>query len=144
MILQYNEPVTFGKSGTFAQLSPVGFDVSEDNRQSWTVAQSCEFQASLSIPRQDIAFFIEATPFTVQGRISDQSLFIYVNGLFQGFHTFRGSMVMQIPIRRHAITSRSTRIQFVLPNAVSPSSLGISSDLRELGLAIKEMRFDAL
>jgi hypothetical protein len=144
MILQYNEAITFGKFGTFAQLSPIGFDVSEDSRQSWTVAQSCEFQASLSIPRQDIAFFIDATPFTIPDRIAVQPLFIYVNGLFQGFHTFRGSMVLQIPIRRHAITSRSTRIQFVLPNAVSPSSLGISSDLRELGLAITEMRFDAL
>jgi hypothetical protein len=70
-------------------------------------------------------------------------LFVYVNGLFQGFHTFRGTTTMAIPIRRHAITSRSTRIQFVLPTAVSPNSLGLSADLRELGLAITEMRFDA-
>jgi hypothetical protein len=30
MILQYNEPITFGKNGTFAQLSPIGFDLTED------------------------------------------------------------------------------------------------------------------
>lgn len=142
LILQYNEAITFGKSGSFAQLSPIGFDLSEAGPLSWTVQQSCEFQASLSIPRQDIAFFINATPFQVPNSASAQSLFIYVNGLFQGFHTFRGSSVVEIPIRRHAITSRSTRIQFVLPNAVSPNSLGISGDLRELGLAITEMRFD--
>ncbi len=88
--------------------------------------------------------FIDATPYTVQDRISAQTLFIYVNGLFQGFHTFRGNMVLQIPIRRHAITSRSTRIQFVLPNAISPKSMGLSADLRELGLAITAMRFDAI
>ncbi len=144
MSLQYNEAITFGKSGTFAQLSPIGFDVSEDTNHSWTIVQSCEFQASLAIPRQDITFFIDATPFTVENKIASQSLFIYVNGLFQGFHTFRGSTVLQIAIRRHAITSRSTRIQFVLPDAASPSSLGMSADLRELGLAITEMRFDAI
>ena len=110
---------------------------------SWTVQQSCEFEASLSIPRQDIAFFINATPFQIPDKISAQSLFVYVNGIFQGFHTFRESALIQIPIRRHAITSRSTRIQFVLPNAVSPQSFGTSRDIRELGLAITEMRFDA-
>jgi hypothetical protein len=144
MILQYNEPITFGKNGTFAQLSPIGFDLSEDGPLSWTVLQYCEFQASLAIPRQDIAFYINATPFQMPDGNSAQQLFVYVNGLFQGFHTFRGSTEVQLSIRRHAITSRSTRIQFVLPNAVSPHSLGISEDLRELGLAITEMRFDAL
>lgn len=53
-------------------------------------------------------------------------------------------MIIEVPIRRHAITSRSTRIQLVLPDAVSPHSLAISSDLRELGLAITQMRFDAV
>lgn len=144
LILQYNEAITFGKSGSFAELSPIGFDLSEDGPLSWTIQQSCEFQASLAIPRQDIAFFISATPFKGAPGAQAQSLFVYVNGLFQGFHTFRGSTVVQMPIRRHAITSRSTRIQLVLPNAVSPQSLGISSDLRELGLAITEMRFDAI
>lgn len=143
LILQYNEAITFGKTGSFAALSPVGFDMSENGPLSWTVKQSCEFQVSLAIPRQDIAFFINAIPFQVPKGAAAQSLFVYVNGLFQGFHTFRGSTVVEIPIRRHAITSRSTRIQFVLPDAVSPQSLGISADLRELGLAITEMRFDA-
>ena len=142
--MQYNEAITFGRSGSFAQLSPIGFDLSEDGPLSWTVQQSCEFQVSLAIPRQDIAFFINATPFEVSEGSSAQGLFVYVNGLFQGFHTFRGSSIVQMPIRRNAITSRSTRIQFVLPNAVSPHSLGMSADLRELGLAITEMRFDAI
>ncbi len=143
-MLQHNETITFGRSGSITQFNPIGFDITENSPQSWTILPSCEFEIALSIPRNDLTFVLDATPFLVPGMVSSQSVFVYVNGLFQGFHIFRGSSLMEFSVRRHAINSRTTRMQFVLPDAVSPQALGLSTDLRELGLAFTALRFGSV
>ncbi len=137
--MKYDEPVTFGARGTAKTLSPVGFDFS-DTVTSWTTIQHCSLEASLPIPRQDISLEIDAFPF-VTDSITSQQLFVYLNGLFVGFHTFADRHLLKCPVSRSAISSRSTVLSLVIPTAVSPNSLGLSSDLRLLGLSFFSISF---
>jgi hypothetical protein len=139
--MDYNQPITFGRSGLINDLSPSGFDTSEDANHSWTVKQFCEFEVALPMPRQEVSLRIEATPFLAQGKVNSQQLFVYVNGLFQGFHTFYVDEHVVFQILRNAISSRATRVQLVLPTAASPQALGISADIRPLGIALTRLTF---
>ena len=137
--MKYDEPITFGARGSAKTLSPEGFDFGDDVT-SWTVIQQCSLSVALPIPRQDITLEIDAFPF-VTDKIQAQQLFVYLNGLFVGFHTFTDRHTLKCPIARSAVSSRSTVLSLVIPTAVSPNSLGLSSDLRKLGLAFFSISF---
>jgi hypothetical protein len=84
---------------------------------------------------------MDAFAFSHPGKVENQQLFIFINGLFQGFHLFRDRETKAFPITRSAISSRSTLLSFVLPAAITPHSVGLSDDLRSLGLAFFSITF---
>jgi hypothetical protein len=143
MSVHYNESITFGRAGAAKRLNSSGIDFGEDTGRSWTCAPVAELDCSLSFPRQDVLFEIEASPFIVPGHISIQKMFIFLGGTFVGYSAFTGHAVREFPVNRNAITGRGTRLSLVIPTAVSPSSLGLSEDLRELGIYLSSITFKA-
>jgi hypothetical protein len=98
----------------------------------------------LSFPRTDVLLEIEAAPFIVRDLISIQHMFLFLGGSFIGFCALTGDAVRQFPVNRNAISggpARSTRLSLVIPTAVSPSSLGLSDDVRELGFHLSSITF---
>src|SRR5438105_2527265 len=139
--MQYDEALTFGAAGSVRKVTTAGFDFGESAPYSWTIAQSCEIDVPLPMPRQEVAFQIDAAPFTSGERVTGQQLVVYLNGLFLGMHTFRSREAKMFPVFRTAISPRSTRIALVIPTAASPKQLGLSSDVRELGFAVYSILF---
>ena len=140
-MLQYNQPITFGPGGAAQELNPVGISFDDNGPFSWTIAQVAELDVQLPIPRDSVALELTATPFTHEDRIKSQQVFIYLNGLFQGFCTLSQNETKSFPILRSAFSPRVSRLTFVLPTAASPKRMGIGEDMRELGMALTSLIF---
>jgi hypothetical protein len=142
--MDYDQPIGFGSNGNVGKFPTIGFDLTEEGPSSWTVRQCCELEIPLPMPRQNIGLSIESSPFLAKGKISAQQLFVYVNGLFQGFHLFQAPETVTFRVSRNAITNRATRVHLVIPTAISPKNLGLGSDMRDLGLAVTTLSFVSL
>jgi hypothetical protein len=141
MAISYNEPITFGRNGTAQGLNCTGIDFSEDGSQSWTSAPVAEIDVQLPFARQDIMLEINATPYLIDGRVAMQDVFVFTGGLFTGFAKLAGHTLLSFPLNRSTLSGRSTRLALVIPTAVSPRSLGLSQDQRELGIYLNAITF---
>jgi hypothetical protein len=141
MTINYNEPITFGRSGTAVGLNCSGVDFSEDSGRSWTLGSTAEMDIQLPFARQDVVIQLEASPFLVPDILLAQNVFIFLGGLFVGYHTLKGHVIGSFPVSRGVVSGRVTRLSLVLPNAASPRSMSISADLRELGIYLTSINF---
>lgn len=128
--------VKFGRNGNITTLPNAGFDLADGEQSSWTEQQTAWFEVTPRWPAKDLNLSFAASPFLVGSRISHQHVFIYVNGLFCGLVTLFEPRECDIHVPRNTISGRSTRITFAIPTAQSPQRLGISEDIRTLGIAL--------
>ena len=132
--LELGDEITFGGDGSIKRYSPVGLDLSEPGLLSWSSAPVVHFEAMIAPSRNDFILQCTVIPFLGQGRLGQQQVFVYVNGIWVGFHTIYNESELALPVPRSTISSRITRFSFVIPTAVSPKHLGLSDDIRILGL----------
>jgi hypothetical protein len=144
MASSYNVPITFGANGTAQGLNCTGIDFSDGGDQSWTSAPVAELDILLPPARQDIMVRIDASPFLIPDVVLAQQVFIFIGGLFVGFHTLRSHQVMEFPLARGIVSGRQSRMTLTLPNATSPSSSLLSRDLRELGIYLRTIAFNTI
>lgn len=139
-ILKTNQALTFGKIGSIKEYEPFGFDLSETG-QSWTTASTVGFSFATDglVADPNLKLRIAASPFLHEGLIAEQQFYAYINGLFVGFEKLTTHQTMEFFIPRGAISARGCRATFVIPTAASPKALGISADIRKLGLAISSI-----
>lgn len=132
--------VTFGKNGSVRKMQPYGFDLSEPTI-SWTQEEAAGFVLMIEAlpPDQVVRLDIDAKPFIQAGRVDRQQLFVFINGLYVGFRTLAVAERVQFALQRSVLSPRGMRIEFVLPTASAPKSLGTGSDVRKLGIAISEV-----
>lgn len=137
-ILKLNEAVTFGKSGSIREMDPYGFDLSEPSI-SWTQDEVAGFSVALggTVPLDAVLRLnISGRPFIQADHIERQQFFVFINGLYVGFKTLTTAAETQFVLPRNVLSPRGIRVEFVIPTASSPKSLGISEDIRKLGIAI--------
>jgi|SRR6185437_4105033 len=140
-MLQFNEPITFGPAGSARDLNPTGISFEDSGAYSWTIAPVADLEVQLPLARETIKLEVNAMPFTPENTIVSQQVFIYLNGLFQGFCSMERREKKSIALTRSALTTRPSRLTFVIPTAASPKSIGIGPDIRELGLALNTLTF---
>lgn len=141
MAISYNEPITFGRFGSAKALNCTGIDFSENGAQSWTSSPVAELDIQLPFARQDVMLHIEAAPYVIPDMVPVQKMFIFVAGLFTGYTTLTTHGTSVFPVNRSVVSGRAARMSLVIPTAVSPSALGISEDMRELGIYLTSITF---
>lgn len=143
-ILKLNQALTFGKIGSIQDYEPFGFELSEAG-QSWTVQGMAGFTFAADAVAADpnLKIRLVVTPFLYDDRILQQQLYVYINGLLAGYAALTGHETLEFPIPRGATSTRGSRVCLVIPTAVSPKSLGISADLRQLGVAVTSVTLAA-
>jgi hypothetical protein len=82
---------------------------------------------------------IECTPFLGDGKIPYQELHIFVNFLRVGFEVLNRPEEINVRIPKQVFSSSQLVIDFYLPKAASPASIGAGTDQRVLGIAIHRM-----
>lgn len=128
--------VTFGKSGSITTLPNSGFDLTDGDQSSWTEQQIAWLEIAPRWPAKDLALRFDAFPFLFDSHVTHQQVFVYVNGLFCGLVNLFDHRSSEVYIPRNTISGRTTRITFAIPTAKSPQRLGISEDVRTLGIAL--------
>jgi hypothetical protein len=140
MSLSYNVPITFGLDGVARELNCRGIDFSEAGEESWTIEPVAELEVQLPLARQDVYVQVEVRPF-LTNTILAQRIFVFVGGLFTGYFTVSGSSKKIIPVARGVLSGRAVRFSMVIPTAASPKMLGLSEDMRELGIRLSSVTF---
>jgi len=107
----------------------------------WTDGRESMVVFALKEIRQ-IELTMNVAPFILPGRVQEQQLQIELNGrqldIFRLNQLAYEEIVVTLP--SSALKAENT-LTFRLPNAVSPESLRLSIDQRQLGLSVKSMRF---
>ncbi len=130
--------IRFGKSGNSGKFQAEGWSP-PDGQCTWIDGKRGTLV--LHIPRTKLALCLKAgvMGFVVPNRIGSQKIQIHVNRQLAGEWEIAQSDLQQktLKIPNHLLKDQDTiAITFETPGAVSPSSLGVSPDVRELGLAM--------
>jgi hypothetical protein len=135
--------VTFGRAGTIATIPNGGIDLNDGEFASWTEQQTAWLEIIPRWPARDLTLRFTASPFLVEDRITHQQVFLYVNGLFCGLANLFEPQDCTFVIPRNAVSGRATRITLAIPTAISPKHLGLSEDVRILGVALTALSLTA-
>ncbi len=134
--------ITFGANGNYREFDLEGISTSPDPDTAWTVEPHARIGFRLINPRQIAGLMITARPYLGNGKIKVQRCWVHINGIFVNFGVYRPDGDKEIGAQ-DALRVGTNTLSLVLPDAVSPNELGLGSDLRVLGLALKEISFIA-
>lgn len=139
-LLDLNIGIDFGSRGNLREFSPIGFSPESDDGSTWTEQTTAELSFRTPPLRSDLKVTVEATPFLApRSGINDQECWVFLNGLLVHFRRLRETAEIAFNLGRDQLALRGNRLAFVMPNAASPSDLGIGDDVRQLGLAFARL-----
>ncbi len=119
-----------------------GFSVAEAHGR-WTSAEKATFECSLppemahnlEVVRIDtVGFVVHGRPQRVRIAINNTPMIDFVYRHDSEQKTF------ELPLRNIPLSDR-IRVDFIVPDAISPSDLGLSSDPRRIGIGVRSIDF---
>lgn len=140
---KYEFPLTinFGQTGNSNQFKNMGWGYTED---TWTWTEGKDSSLVIPIkttPKSNLTLEMEIYPFLAQGKIENQAINLYVNNnLLWDNIKINKQGKYKIIIPKEIIKDDEIRIDFNIPEAASPKSLGLSEDERILGLSLKTLK----
>lgn len=134
-LLNFKTGISFGAGGNLREFSPAGFSPTPDEVSSWSEASVAEVTFRLPPLRHDLRFTVEVFPYLVEGLLNQQTCWVFFNGSFAHYQTVRTPVEMIFTVSRELLNPRANRLCFALPDAISPSQLNVSDDMRMLGLS---------
>ncbi len=140
MSSNYNEPITFGATGSALRLNCVGIDFSDNTPRSWTTDTLVQLDLRLPPTRDDVTIEINTDAY-ITDEVPQHQVFAYLGGAFVGFWRVRRYGKLSARINRTLFTGRPAILALALPNAESPYTLGLGDDRRELGLHLETITF---
>jgi hypothetical protein len=138
-LLNLKTGIDFGAAGNLREFEPVGFSATSDAVSTWSEAGTAQILFRLAPARGDLAFTIELFPYLGEGKIAQQSCWVFFNGLFVHYEGVRAPIEMRFTVPRDALNPRASRLSFALPDAASPKALDLGDDLRLLGLSFVKL-----
>jgi hypothetical protein len=109
----------------------------------WTDGLNARLSFTVLPPTSDVSLVISCFPYLGEGKIPFQEMHIFVNFLRVGFTVLKAPSEIDISIPKHVFGQPKVNIDLYLPKAASPASLGLSNDLRELGVAVNRLMLAA-
>ena len=151
-----NSPLTAGANGFAASLvmndpSVRQFLISgwgaPDSATVWTLGLSSTLEIPLPPGLKNLSFTALIKPFLHAPNHSSQALWITANGQPVGSWALDGNGFVEInwQVPEAVLKSHPDNLQltFLLPDAVSPKSIGAGEDLRTLGIAVQRIDIQA-
>jgi hypothetical protein len=130
--------IHFGIGGNAEQCLTQGWSGPE-NGFRWTDGHTAVFTCTLPKPKNDLLLNVTFAPF-LGADIKSQRLSIFMNGYkLQDVRLTNGWQNITMVIPHNYFEEEIQRITFDLPDAISPNDLGISTDGRKLGIAVRTL-----
>jgi hypothetical protein len=124
-----------------------GWDVIPEARGTWTVDQKATLCLDFgnSAPRGNLIMVTQFLPFVRPPTLVRQRVQVEVNGkLVDEFSADGTTMITRTTKIPASVLNRHTmRLRFVLPDAISPMSLGDAEDARRLGISVRSIAINA-
>jgi len=127
--------IKFGNGGDSERFRTSGWSKTED-QQTWTEGNSAVLNFSGLPPSQPLKLRITLLPFTKEPELPAQPIEVYANGKKVADWQVIGRSTYAASIPADAVSDTGAlTLEFRIPKAASPQSLGISADSRQLGVA---------
>lgn len=132
--------IDFSDTGDFEEHQLLGFSTPETGDYAPTSQKDAILQFRVPRTTKDVQINIEADPFVGAGNKRIQPTELRFNGVLVFSAPFTEPGVLRAGIPADMWNSRPVAtIQLTLPNALSPAELGVSGDVRRLGLSVKRL-----
>jgi hypothetical protein len=122
--------------------------VAESGNVSWTVNQRAELEIPIPPDTGRLSVTALGRPFLAPPALSHQSVYVLANdqpvGSFLLEERTLTALSWEIPPEVLDMSPELLHISFLLPDAVSPKSVGAGEDLRLLGLGLTEMLIESV
>lgn len=132
---------TLDKLRQSCQLTTFGLPTVGKNPWIWTTAKLVALQFVGKHADGPVSIELDAFPFLGRNQLHEQHLGLYVNGsqIAQTDVTQESKLVFEVP-QPVWNSSKVTTVLITLPDATSPSDLGLSIDSRRLGLGLHSLQ----
>jgi hypothetical protein len=135
---EWGKVLNFGHRGNGLAYCGAGWGDGEDGFV-WSNSYNSRLSMSVSPPGSDVSLFLNVVPFIAEGKVEEQQVHVFVNFLRIGFATLSSQAELSFDIPMGAFTRSRCDVDLYMPQATSPFKLGLSPDIRCLGLALSRM-----
>ena len=110
----------------------------------WTSGHLASLQIPVPVPENDLILEAVLRPFVREERVPKQTIHVLANRNKVGEWTAteRKTQTLQATIPKELVDSRGITIDFGLPDAISPKSIGGGTDVRRLAVAMVKVRLN--
>lgn len=135
---RYGTEIRFGRDGNADAFMGRGWSKTVEDEFRWTSGHLASLHVPLPVPERDLTLQAVFLPFLWEERVPKQSIRVLANKNKVGEWTAteRKTHRLQATIPKELVDSRGVTIDFDLPDAISPQSIGIGTDVRRLAVAV--------
>ncbi len=134
----------FGSDGSADAFMGSGWSKSGQKDFHWTVGHRASIYLPVTKPGHALLLDTTFTPYLREGKVRKQTVHVLANGnkIGEWTATERKLQTFGATIPKELVGSREIAIEFRLPDAVSPRSIGAGRDVRRLALAMYKVRLN--
>lgn len=135
---RYGTEVRFGRDGNADAFMGRGWSRTVEDNFCWTSGHLASLHIPVPLPEKDLTLQAVLRPFLREERVPKQTIRVLANGNKVGEWTAteRKTHRLQATIPKELVDSRGVTIDFDLPDAISPKSIGTGTDVRRLAVAM--------
>lgn len=134
--------IDFSNKGNTKDFLISGFSDPYRDTVAWSVGKKSSIIFGSVQSKSDVEIALKAFPYTGDGKVVQQFVNIYLNSLLLGTGIWEKSKIIRYKVPKQVWNANlSKKLEFVFPNAISPKSLGLSADYRDLALGFVWIRF---
>ena len=135
---QYGTQIRFGRDGNADAFLGRGWSKTAQDNFRWTSGNLASLHIPVPVPENDLVLQAVLRPFLREERVPKQTIRVLANRNKVGEWTVteRKTHTLQATIPKELADSRGVTIEFDLPDAISPKSIGGGADVRRLAVAM--------
>jgi hypothetical protein len=134
--------VRFGASGDYKLWAAEGWHHDVNDQEHTWANHVAKLRVMLEFTKDDLLLEVDVIP--LRARNVDQELFVFVNGAFVAYWPVAEAGPQSARIEASFLGAGECVIAFLMPKALCPHDIGISSDRRTLGLAFRSVSISAI
>ena len=138
----YGTKINFGASGNAAPYKVSGWN-SPEPESTWTAGQAAKLAFKIPPASNAVTFKAVVSGFVKPPELPSQPVTVVINGQEVAHWEIAAKGVAQMDIPAQFTQNGKLELEFRLPKAASPASLGVSIDERVLGMCFYELELTA-
>ena len=143
-VYRFGTDIRFGSNGNADAFMGKGWSRTKQRNRCWTTGRRASLHLPAPEPGNDLLLEATFIPYLREERVRKQTVHVLANGNKVGEWTAtrRKMQTFQATIPKELFDPEGIAIDFDLPDAVSPSSIGTGNDTRRLGVSMYKARLN--